>query len=229
MRLVRKHLTTILIAILVSALTAAAPAIAHGVEHALFAHDSDKVDGKHAVGAGATKSQRKGKLVATNGSGRLPNDIIAKAPNADRLDGIDSKKFVRGAGTKVISRRVAVATNTTSTILGIPGLGRLRGQCTGDGANAIVDYENTTSGPVDAWTDFGVTTDLAGETELVGPPHQRVAWFDTSGAVDGGRLVLGKGTAAGSRRTATLDITPIIPTPPAGSCIFQVQGTIWVG
>jgi hypothetical protein len=53
--------------------------------------NADKVDGKHAVGAGSTVSQRKGKLVATSGkTGRLPNNIIAKAPNADKLDGVDS-------------------------------------------------------------------------------------------------------------------------------------------
>lgn len=50
--------------------------------------NSDKVDGLHAVGAGASVTNRKGKLVATNGStGRLPNNIIAKAPDSARLGG----------------------------------------------------------------------------------------------------------------------------------------------
>jgi hypothetical protein len=93
----RKHLPTVIIAVVASAVTAGAPAIAHGVQHALFAHNSDKVDGKHAVGAGATVNKRKGKLVATKATtGRLPNNIIAKAPDANKLDGINSSGFLRG-------------------------------------------------------------------------------------------------------------------------------------
>jgi hypothetical protein len=89
-------LETIVVAMITAAVTAAAPALAHGVQHALFAHNADKVDGKHAVGAGATIEARRGKLVATSGTnGRLPNDIIAMAPNSDRLDGKDSSDFLR--------------------------------------------------------------------------------------------------------------------------------------
>lgn len=54
-----------------------------------FAQNSDKVDGKHAVGAGATTTQRKGKLVATSPTtGRLPNNIVAVAPDAARLGAV---------------------------------------------------------------------------------------------------------------------------------------------
>ena len=63
---------------------------------AFDAINADKVDGKHAVAAGASSSSRRGKLVATDGkTGRLPNNIIAKAPDADKLDGISSNGFVR--------------------------------------------------------------------------------------------------------------------------------------
>lgn len=45
------------------------------------AKNADKVDGKHAVSAGATVAQRKGKLVATNPkTGRLPHNIVAISP-----------------------------------------------------------------------------------------------------------------------------------------------------
>jgi hypothetical protein len=44
--------------------------------------------------------QLKGKLVATNGTtGVLPNGIIAKAPNANWLDGLDSSVIVNGSGS----------------------------------------------------------------------------------------------------------------------------------
>ena len=42
----------------------------------------------HAGGSGATATQRRGKLVATNATtGRLPDNIIATAPNAAKLGG----------------------------------------------------------------------------------------------------------------------------------------------
>lgn len=86
----------------------AAPAAATAAYDAL---NADKVDGKHAVAAGASVNNRKGKLVATSATtGRLPNNIVAKAPDADRLDGMDSSKlryinldvmaaFVNGVGS----------------------------------------------------------------------------------------------------------------------------------
>lgn len=64
-----------------------APAVAHGVQHAVFAHNSDKVDGKHAVGAGAGVNSRKGKLVATDGAGRLPANIVNQSVKSAELPG----------------------------------------------------------------------------------------------------------------------------------------------
>ena len=87
----RKHLPTIAIAIVTAAVTAAGPSMAAAAFDAL---NADKVDGKHAVGAGASVNKRKGKLVATGTNGRLPNNIIAKAPDADKLDGKDSTAFL---------------------------------------------------------------------------------------------------------------------------------------
>ena len=90
----RRHAATIAVAMVTAVVTANAPAIAHGV-HALFAHNSDKVDGIHAVKSKASKKKRRGKLVATSPkSGRLPNNIIKKAPNANKLDGFDSLDFL---------------------------------------------------------------------------------------------------------------------------------------
>jgi hypothetical protein len=55
---------------------------------AFDAQNANRVDGKHAVGAGASVAAREGKLVATsNATGRLPNNIIARAPDAAKLGG----------------------------------------------------------------------------------------------------------------------------------------------
>lgn len=91
----RDNIKLISVAALCLTFGLSAPAIGHGVQHAVFAHNADKVDGRHAVGAAATVNQRKGKLLATSPTtGRLPNNIIGKAPDADRLDGKDSSVFL---------------------------------------------------------------------------------------------------------------------------------------
>ncbi len=94
---------TVLISIVAASVVAGPSAAA-----AAYVANADKVDNKHAVGFGATATDRKGKLVATNGTtGLLPNNIIAKALDADLLDGVDSAAFQRrvsgacGAGTAV--------------------------------------------------------------------------------------------------------------------------------
>ena len=72
-----------------------------------FARNADKVDGKHAVGVGAAVDQRAGRLVeATSGStGRLPRNIIEKAPNSETLDGLDSSAFLRSVAVKIAQGR----------------------------------------------------------------------------------------------------------------------------
>jgi len=86
-------------ALLIAVGTLGGPAVS-AVSAVFDAQNADKVDGKHAVGAGASVSSRKGKLVATSATtGRLPNNIIAKAPDAGLLDGFDSTKFLNNSAT----------------------------------------------------------------------------------------------------------------------------------
>lgn len=90
---IRKHAPSIAIsaatAIVTAGLVSGGPAIAAGI----FAKDSHRVDGFHAVASAAKVEKRAGKLVATNGAGLLPNDIITLAPDSDLLDGLDSTAF----------------------------------------------------------------------------------------------------------------------------------------
>ena len=91
----RRHGPVLASALLASVITAGAPAIAHGVKHAKFAHKADMVDNLHAVKSNSTVAKRRGKLVATDPTtGLLPNNIIAKTPDADQLDGFDSLDFL---------------------------------------------------------------------------------------------------------------------------------------
>ena len=87
---VRSHLSTILVAMVTAAVTASAPAIAHGV-HALFSHNSDKVDGIHAAKANA--GNKRNRLIATDKTGKFPVSVIPRA-DANTLDGQDSTEFL---------------------------------------------------------------------------------------------------------------------------------------
>ncbi|WP_155992852.1 hypothetical protein [Nocardioides sp. URHA0020] len=52
------------------------------------AKNAHRVDGKHAVGSGASVTARKGRLVATSPkTGQLPSNIISRAPDSLRLGG----------------------------------------------------------------------------------------------------------------------------------------------
>jgi hypothetical protein len=95
--IVRRHLPVAITAAIVCSVFTGGPSVAKA---AFDAVNSDKVDGKDAVASGASVAQRKGKLVATSGvNGRLPNNIIAKAPNSEKLDGLDGTAYrVTGHG-----------------------------------------------------------------------------------------------------------------------------------
>jgi hypothetical protein len=144
----RKHLPTVLIAMVVAAVTAGGPAIAHGVQHALFAHNADKVDGKNAVGSDASLAARRGKLVATNkNTGRLPNNIILKATNAERIDGIDSRDLSRRGGRAFSD----TFTEGSPMSLTVPGYGHFVLYC---------DDNNTPSTPGDDLVTYGYSQEL---------------------------------------------------------------------
>jgi hypothetical protein len=76
---VRQILSTAVVALIVGSLAGATVSVM-AQEPASVAPaagiDADRVDGKHAVGAGATVSARRNKLVATNTNGYLPKNIV---------------------------------------------------------------------------------------------------------------------------------------------------------
>ena len=90
----------VVLSIVLTLSLASGPTLAAVVFDAENARNADKVDGRHAVGAGATRADRAGRLVATDSEGRLPNNIILKAPDAAELDGFNSTDFqLRISGT----------------------------------------------------------------------------------------------------------------------------------
>lgn len=79
MRWLKRDLRTVVVAVAAASVTAAVPALAHGVQHALFAHNADKVDGRHAVASTATLNTAAGKLVTTGPNGRFASKFIPKS------------------------------------------------------------------------------------------------------------------------------------------------------
>ena len=101
----RRLLPIVLTALLTATLTVAGPSIAETVNKALFDENADKVDGIHAKDYTTNADQRANKLVATNGQGRLPNNIIKKAPDAAKLNGLKGARYIdHDARTLVVDK-----------------------------------------------------------------------------------------------------------------------------
>lgn len=152
-RFFRENAKLIVVAAVAIMLGLTAPAIGHGV-HAQFAHNADKVDGKHAVGAGTSVANRQGKLVATDSDGRLPNNIIKTAPNSARLGGFTHAQM---ASMPLLVQGAGVTGNATRTSEGVTlsgtGTGEMRfgfivppGHKEGTGLRADIVYMEHSSG-----------------------------------------------------------------------------------
>lgn len=90
-----RWVTLTLVAVLIGS-ALGAPAVARRIVD--YARDSDRVDGFHAVGSGASAEKRAKALVATNKRGRLPNYLVrrvAKADNASKLDNFSAERIVK--------------------------------------------------------------------------------------------------------------------------------------
>ena len=108
----KRDLRTVVIAVAAAAVTAGGPALAHGV-HAAFAHNADKVDGKHAVAAGASLGNAAGRLVAHNGAGQVSPKFIPTqfaAPRAYAVVDRSPTEFLAGK-----ARRGFTAVDSPST------------------------------------------------------------------------------------------------------------------
>lgn len=115
------------LAALVVALLGAVPvAQSHGVFHAIFAHRAGAVDGKSAVGPGATLNRAAGKLVATKARGTdrgkflkkfIPKvDSAVNADNAGTLDGLDSTALQSKGFHSRNENFVAMPASATTTV-----------------------------------------------------------------------------------------------------------------
>jgi hypothetical protein len=218
---------TALIAAVVSAFVAAGAAVATTKTFVLGT--TNTVDAASAVTAGSGLNTKLLQLTnnstgssatalgLTTASSRPPMIVSSQARvanlNADKLDGIDSGGFVRGRAT-FLANRVGLASDTQKLLLTIPGLGEFSAQCS-SALGPIIRWVNTTAGPVDTWSDWGVTSFTYTSVPSGGSVHatQRT-------------LVLGVGNDPGQRRTAVFHLVGFgagLNQP----CVLQGQGTLW--
>jgi hypothetical protein len=120
------------LALVVAVLGVGGPPAAQAIKRGL---NADKVDGFHAVKAGAKARKRAGKLVATDKYGRVPDAALlqgqpagrfvtkgSKATDSDLLDGLDSSEFLAAGGKAVAAGQADLASNAGA--LGGLGPGR---------------------------------------------------------------------------------------------------------
>jgi hypothetical protein len=111
-----------LIALVAAAVGLVTPATARTVvDFARYARNADKVDGLHAVRAGASVNERSNKLVATNKKGYLPNNIIRRAPNAARLGGRPASRFAAKCAEGSVGGSFSIPANLGAQWTNIPG------------------------------------------------------------------------------------------------------------
>jgi hypothetical protein len=141
--------------------------------------------------------------------------------NADTLDAIDSTGFVHGRGT-ALANRLVFAPTAHKILLGIPGLGYLRADCTS--TDAFITWWNNTAGSVDLWRDF-TNSHFFGFTVPAGLPNGYPI-ADQISNVYGGTVALGAGSEPNPRRMALLHAFVLLGGGGA-PCTFEVQGTLW--
>lgn len=186
--LLRRHASTMLVAFVTAAVTAGGPAIAASI--ADYAKDADKVDGKHAVGAGTSVTNRAGKLVATNATtGRLPNNIIASALDLRCTGCVGATELDDSAATQAELDGVAsTAADAWSTAHGAKNdLTALKQRLSG-GTRLLSSFSSTTSTEAAKLKQFTVNVPASGTLTLVVTARY---WFDAPAATSGSKFSYG--------------------------------------
>jgi hypothetical protein len=139
--------------------------------------NAHKVDGKHAVAAWASIAQRARKLVATNAQGKLPNNIINRAPNANLLDGLDSTLFAQVARLRSGVGSVNQSDNYVhwNQLLGVPS-GFADGRDQGYGSFITSPTNNSISANGSLW--IYVTLPRSWEPQIQIVPNFANRWFE---------------------------------------------------
>jgi hypothetical protein len=233
-------------ALVISVANAGGPAIAGAL-----GRDSDTVDGFDAVKASTPTKQRKGTLVATSPkNGRLPNNIIAKAPDSARLEGRPPSFFLSSAAAAGLYETTQHASATYATQAQVASTYETRAhaeatyqsktEATAAGDRVVVVANPTNALPDDYHSALALpfTTPTTGRLRLEVPVHYAVSCDGTDAgiiwlAVDG-TAVATSAQSFVTARSADFQLTGITDAPvAAGSHEVEVRvgciGGTWQG
>jgi hypothetical protein len=147
----------------------------------------------------------------------------AKAADADRVDGLDSTELQRGSGQTVAGRRdwtASTGSASAQTVLDLPGIGVVVGTCVGytNSQRAVMRFENDTAATVFSWMSSGSGPD-AYEELAPASAHSAPALSSPSPAA-----LLATWQVRAGERTATVVASTRFTTSSSGArCEFQAQ------
>lgn len=117
--LTRENVKLLTVAVACLLLAWTGPSIADGVRHAKFAHNADRVDGKHAVSANSGLANAKKRLVAHNKQGQLPDKFVGKPNQVVTTHG--SAAWTPNAGVTPAQFQIfTIQTRTSAGIVHMP-------------------------------------------------------------------------------------------------------------
>jgi len=122
---IQKRVPWVVAAVMVLAVTgqAALAGTDDGIGPSAVANvNAEQVDGRHAIKYTSNKTARKGRLMAFGATGYLPDNIILKAMDADKIDGIDSTALATIAALQSSAGAVNEADNPVhwNQLQGVP-------------------------------------------------------------------------------------------------------------
>lgn len=224
----RTYLPVLLSALVTATLVTAGPTVARATYDAVNAR---MVDGRSAVGSGASRKVRAGKLVATDKDGHLPDDIIVRAPDTKLFGGKGPDAFAHADDTTLLSNRFVLVPGQTKTLLSVPGLGQLEASCQTPQEGAQVLFTNTTPTSIDFWlvslsSSSGVYASVKPPGDVFVVAHGNRTGFNQPG--DAATVALGAGITSADRRSGTVEVF-VLQTAVDAPCGFQVDATVSTG
>jgi hypothetical protein len=171
---IQKRVPWVVAAVMVLAVTgqAALAGTDDGISPSAVANvNADQVDGRHAIKYTSNKTARKGRLMAIGATGYLPDNIILKAMDADKIDGIDSTALATIAALKSAAGAINEADNLVhwNQLLGVPA-SIADGVDEGDGYDssiAVIMGGNDLAVAQAKWIAFDVPAGVDVETTII--------------------------------------------------------------
>jgi hypothetical protein len=177
------------------------------------------------------------KLIKNTVTGtEVKESTLGKVPNADKVDGVDSTGFVKGANARVLTKSARIATTDNidnyNAVFTLPGFGPLNVQCS-DSANRFAYQYFNTSGTrqqysylVSNYESGGLPSPLIAYGDFVEPDGQIANNLVNSGGSRGFHIELTI-IASSAAHYAEITLTGVTDTNAAGGlCDYAATAII---